>query len=250
MPRLSRTVFAGVPHHITQRGNRREDIFFTDEDHEAYLSWLKEYCEKFGVEILAYCLVNRGYDADNRLVSYPLGGSTRSLAFDDAGRITHINDSNPALLQAMSYDVLDRLTGWATQLYNQGYNYDAGSNRTSATYGTSSFSHSVAPASNRLQSVAGPTPKTYQHDAAGNVIHDGRTSFAYNDRGRLASVSNAQGATSYLVNGLGQRSVKTGSEGIRFVYDEGGKLLGEYDPGGALLQETLYLGDMPVAVIR
>ncbi|HYP68381.1 MAG TPA: transposase [Thiobacillaceae bacterium] len=57
MPRLSRTVFAGIPHHITQRGNRRENIFFTDEDREAYLSWLKEYCEKFAVEILAYCLM-------------------------------------------------------------------------------------------------------------------------------------------------------------------------------------------------
>jgi putative transposase len=57
MPRLSRTVFAGVPHHITQRGNRREDIFFTEEDREAYQAWPKEYCEKFGVEILAYCLM-------------------------------------------------------------------------------------------------------------------------------------------------------------------------------------------------
>lgn len=57
MPRLSRTVFAGVPHHITQRGNRREDIFFVDEDREAYLTWLQEYCEKFEVEILAYCLM-------------------------------------------------------------------------------------------------------------------------------------------------------------------------------------------------
>jgi len=28
MPRQSRTVFAGIYHHITQRGNRREDIFF------------------------------------------------------------------------------------------------------------------------------------------------------------------------------------------------------------------------------
>jgi len=25
MPRLARNVFADVPHHITQRGNRRED---------------------------------------------------------------------------------------------------------------------------------------------------------------------------------------------------------------------------------
>lgn len=58
MPRLSRIVFSGVPHHVTQRGNRREDIFFMDEDREAYLAWLKEYCEKFGVEILAYCLMS------------------------------------------------------------------------------------------------------------------------------------------------------------------------------------------------
>jgi len=57
MPRLSRTVFAGVPHHITQRGNRREDIFFTDEDRLTYLSWLKEYSEQHDVEILAYCLM-------------------------------------------------------------------------------------------------------------------------------------------------------------------------------------------------
>jgi putative transposase len=57
MPRLSRAVFAGVPHHITQRGNGREDIFFTDEDRVAYLSWLQEYSEKYDVEILAYCLM-------------------------------------------------------------------------------------------------------------------------------------------------------------------------------------------------
>ena len=42
---------------MTQRGNRREDVFFTDEDREAYLSWLKEYSDKHQVEILAYCLM-------------------------------------------------------------------------------------------------------------------------------------------------------------------------------------------------
>jgi putative transposase len=57
MPRLPRTVFAGLPHHVTQRGNRREDIFFSDEDREAYLSWLKEYSDKHHVEVLAYCLM-------------------------------------------------------------------------------------------------------------------------------------------------------------------------------------------------
>jgi putative transposase len=57
MPRLSRAVFAGVPHHITQRGNRQDDVFFSDEDRHAYLEWLHAYCEKHDVDILAYCLM-------------------------------------------------------------------------------------------------------------------------------------------------------------------------------------------------
>lgn len=57
MPRLARTVFAHVPHHITQRGNRREKVFFTDDDRKTYLGWLKEYAEKHEVDVLAYCLM-------------------------------------------------------------------------------------------------------------------------------------------------------------------------------------------------
>jgi putative transposase len=57
MPRLARPVFAGVPHHITQRGNRRENVFFSDADRESYLAWLAEYCAMHGVEVLAYCLM-------------------------------------------------------------------------------------------------------------------------------------------------------------------------------------------------
>ena len=58
MPRLARSVFANVPHHVTQRGNRREDVFFADEDRETYLEWLKEYSEQHGLAILAYCLMS------------------------------------------------------------------------------------------------------------------------------------------------------------------------------------------------
>ncbi len=57
MPRLARTVCARVPHHITQRGNRREKVFFTNADRQAYLTWLQEYAGKHGVDILAYCLM-------------------------------------------------------------------------------------------------------------------------------------------------------------------------------------------------
>lgn len=58
MPRLARRVFAGLPHHIVQRGNRREDVFFRDADRSAYLDWLRTYCREYRVEVLAYCLMN------------------------------------------------------------------------------------------------------------------------------------------------------------------------------------------------
>lgn len=57
MPRLARTVFSGVPHHITQRGNRREDVFYVEEDYQTYLEWLNHYSQQHQLEILAYCLM-------------------------------------------------------------------------------------------------------------------------------------------------------------------------------------------------
>jgi len=57
MPRLARNVFLDIPHHITQRGNRREDVFFTEKDKLIYLKWLQQYCQKHEVDILAYCLM-------------------------------------------------------------------------------------------------------------------------------------------------------------------------------------------------
>jgi putative transposase len=47
----------GVPHHITQRGNRRQETFFGDEDYEAYLDLMAERCRHWGVAIWAYCLM-------------------------------------------------------------------------------------------------------------------------------------------------------------------------------------------------
>lgn len=58
MPRIARAVAAGVPHHIVQRGNNRERVFFDKDDHERYLSLLKHYSEKWNTPILAYCLMS------------------------------------------------------------------------------------------------------------------------------------------------------------------------------------------------
>lgn len=57
MASIARVIAAGIPHHVTQRGNRRMPTFFQDEDYLAYITLLAEWCTKSGVEIWAYCLM-------------------------------------------------------------------------------------------------------------------------------------------------------------------------------------------------
>ena len=47
----------GVPHHITQRGVRRFNVFLDDADHRRYLELLAHYAPQFGLAITAYCLI-------------------------------------------------------------------------------------------------------------------------------------------------------------------------------------------------
>ena len=53
MPRLSRVVVPGLPHHITQRGVRSIPIFDHDEDRELYLSLMREHAARQGVRFQA-----------------------------------------------------------------------------------------------------------------------------------------------------------------------------------------------------
>lgn len=57
MARIARVVIPGIPHHVTQRGNRRQKVFFSDGDYRHYLELLAEWCPKREVEIWAYCLM-------------------------------------------------------------------------------------------------------------------------------------------------------------------------------------------------
>jgi putative transposase len=58
MPRIARAVAIGFPHHVIQRGNNREKVFFDKKDREQYLSLLKKYSDKWDSAILAYCLMS------------------------------------------------------------------------------------------------------------------------------------------------------------------------------------------------
>ncbi len=57
MARFARVVAPGIPHHVTQRGNRRQTTFFNDEDYAAYLDLLAEQLARASVALWAYCLM-------------------------------------------------------------------------------------------------------------------------------------------------------------------------------------------------
>lgn len=57
MARKARITVPHLPHHITQRGNRRQEVFFRDADYLYYLNLLEEWSHHYDVQIWAYCLM-------------------------------------------------------------------------------------------------------------------------------------------------------------------------------------------------
>jgi RHS repeat-associated protein len=199
-------------------------------------------------------------DLDGRVRAYHLGnpsqgGTIRTVLYDAASRATaytHTGTGTGAFTpgnfnQTFSYDNLGRVTGYthASPAASQTYSYDASGNRTS----TGIDPHTIDLDSNRLASTPA---KAYSYDPPGNLASDGTTTYTYSDRGRLQAAQVGSAVTNYAYNGLGQRVKKIGAADtsiVQYVYDEHGHLLGEYDFYGRPLQETVYLGDMPIAVL-
>lgn len=57
MPRVARLVLPGIPHHVTQRGNRSQRTFFGDDDCRLYLKLLRRWAGDAGTAIWAWCLM-------------------------------------------------------------------------------------------------------------------------------------------------------------------------------------------------
>lgn len=74
MPRLARIVLENIPHHIIQRGNRSQQVFFSDKDKYTYLKLLRENANKAHITFLAYCLM------DNHVHLIAIPQQTSSLA--------------------------------------------------------------------------------------------------------------------------------------------------------------------------
>jgi len=197
-------------------------------------------------------MVSMGFDASTQMPD------SRYYGYDAAERQTSaIDDIDPKQNQLHDYDQLDRLTSsqrGEPQLSRTDYSYDLSGNRTEKIKdSTTLHSYSTDPNSNQLQSQSGAQTVNYSYDPAGNLTSDGTYSHTYNAAGRRIATTNTATAqtTHYGYDALGQRITKTNAGNtIQYVYDEQGHLTGEYDAAGQLIQEIIWLGDLPVAVLK
>jgi len=100
MSRVARVVVSGFPHHVTQRGNRRADVFEVDADREAYLRFLEQYADRHGLAVWAYCLMTNHV----HLVVVPVREQSLGLALRDAHTV-----------YAMYFNTRTKLTGHVWQ---------------------------------------------------------------------------------------------------------------------------------------
>jgi putative transposase len=54
---MARVVAVGAPHHVTQRGNNRQQVFYSDSQRRSYLALLAEHAARHELRILGYCLM-------------------------------------------------------------------------------------------------------------------------------------------------------------------------------------------------
>ena len=82
MVRLARLVVPGLPHHVIQRGNRRQQTFFNDEDYAAYIELMADWCRERGVEVWGYCLMPNHV----HLIAIPKSEDSLARAIGEAHR--------------------------------------------------------------------------------------------------------------------------------------------------------------------
>lgn len=175
-----------------------------------------------------------------------LNGQIVSATFDadDTGKV-----------DAFSYDYdlngrLVRASGSDAKTYS--YLYDLNGNRLAFAMNGSTSAYRYDVASNKLLAITdgAGVVEPYSYDLRGNTIARGSDEFDYDVRGILRRSAVAS-PLQYEVDGLGRRAVTSdGSSSLSYSYAGGYRVLGVYSDPTADIDETIYLGQLPVALVR
>jgi len=154
--------------------------------------------------------ISRIYNKDGQLVMYPEADAIMTNIYFSTGNLKAIMEAGSTIPDAeYTYDAMNRVISFNADGETEGYDYDANNNRILQKINLFSFTSTIAPTSNQLESRTGaPIVKNYSYDLTGNTIADGDHTYGYDARGRLTNMD--LNAVEYAINGLGQRIRKRG----------------------------------------
>ena len=119
MPRPPRQVVPGLPHHVTQRGNYRQKVFFRADDRLLYLALLGEFFPHYGIALEGYCMLENHVHLV--LIPHDANGLSRAMQriHSDYARAVHLRLRRMGhLWQARFHSTpLDEKHSWAALLY-------------------------------------------------------------------------------------------------------------------------------------
>jgi RHS repeat-associated protein len=189
---------------------------------------------------------SRDYDLDGRIASDPV----ESIGYDTASRVTGWTLATTALSGSVGFDYkanTDFVNSYTFGSATRAYGYDASGNRTLQNAGGTNTVFTIDPNSNRIASSKKGilASQAYLYDADGSRTGIKTVGVTYDTSERVI----ANGNGTYAYDGLGERiKKKVGLITTLFAYDTQGHLIGEYNGSGNSPLETIYLGDMPVAL--
>lgn len=171
--------------------------------------------------------VNYMYDAANRLTQITQGTSTVTLTYDAAGRRTGLTFPHGVVAE-YTYDAASRLTGLTYKkdlavLGNLTYTYDAAGNR-SKVGGTWARTGLPSPLPSATYNAANQMitfgSRSLSYDANGNLTSDGTTTYTWDARNRLGSLSATGMIANFQYDSLGRRVSRTiNGTSTHFLYD-------------------------------
>ena len=163
------------------------------------------------------------YDKNSRLKTVTQGSQTVTLAYDDAGRRTSLTYPN-GVVSSYGYDNANRLETLShvktpTTIEALTYQNDAAGNRTKVTRANAAASLIPTAVSNTAYDAANeqiqfnnPTPNVV-YDSNGNLASftdaSGTTTYTWNARNQLTTISGPGLSASFVYDGLGRRTSKT-----------------------------------------
>lgn len=200
----------------------------------------------------AYGAQSYGYDANGNRNSTTLNGINNS--YTNAATSNRLQSITGAVAKSYSYDANGNVINDGLMTYT----YDARNRLTSLNTGVS---YAINGLGQRIsKTIAGiDTTNTTAGDANGDgsinaqdysaiVSHILGTPASNDADCNQDSQVNVQDLV--CINIKINPALQTAGGKTLFVYDEQGQLIGEYDQTGAVIQETIYLGNLPVAVVK